>query len=46
MSKVAKEIDPKLIEQMKEKIKDPAYIQGAVSLMAETISMRIFGIRG
>lgn len=46
MSKVAKPIDPDLIERMKRNIKDPVYIHNAVEIMAEAISSRIFGERG
>ncbi len=46
MSKVAKQIDLVLIEEMKEKIKDPNYISRAVSVIAEAISIQLFGERG
>ncbi len=41
MSKVAKKIDPVLIEKMKKKIEDPEYIQVAVASIAGMISTKI-----
>lgn len=42
MSKVAKKIDPVLIEKMKVRIKDPEYIQVAVASIAGIISTKLF----
>lgn len=42
MSKTAKKIDPVLIMKMKERIKDPEYIQVAVASIAGIISTKIF----